>query len=139
MLEDYISYKLKSSLEENNIDLIHLTTFLNGVKYYRSHKTSELYLPNKTLQVETYLSFYENELLAVTYNTSQNNLNYLIEFINSFAGSEDEFLFEDVLGGNSDLFCIQNETAIYLNQKDNDTIDFKIAIPLNKRRNNVFV
>ncbi|WP_435255519.1 hypothetical protein [Tenacibaculum sp. A30] len=139
MLEDYISHKLKSSLEENNVGLIYLTTFLNGVKYYRSHKTSELYLPSKTLQVETYLSFYENELLAVTYNTSQNNLNYLIEFINSFAGSEDEFLFEDVLGGNSDLFCIQNDIAIHLNNRTNSTIDFKITIPINQRKNKVFV
>lgn len=139
MLEDYISYKLKSTLEENNVGLIYLTTFLNGVKYYRSHKTSELHLSSKTLQVETYLSFYEDELLAVTYNTSQNNLNYLIEFINSFTGSEDEFLFEDVLGGSSDLFCIQNGIAIHLNNRTDSTIDFKIAVPINQRKNKVFV
>ncbi|MHC9088527.1 hypothetical protein ACXIHB_07430 [Tenacibaculum sp. IMCC1] len=139
MICDYIIHNLGSSFEENNIDLIHLTTFLNGVKYYRSHKTSELHLSSKTLQVETYLSFYEDELLAVTYNTSQNNLNYLIEFINSFAGSEDEFLFEDVLGGNSDLFCIQNGIAIHLNNRTDSTIDFKIAVPINQRKNKVFV
>ncbi|WP_271407333.1 hypothetical protein [Tenacibaculum soleae] len=139
MLEDYISYKLKSYLEEINIDLIHLTTYSNKVEYYKSNRCNELYLPNNIIAVETYLSFYENKLLAITYNTSQYNLNYLIKFINSFASSQDEFLFEDVLGGNSDLFCIQNGIAIHLNNRTDSTIDFKIAVPINERKNKVFV
>ncbi|CAM1341644.1 hypothetical protein [Tenacibaculum aestuarii] len=139
MLEDYISYKLKSYLEEINIDLIHLTTDSNNVEYYKSNRCNELHLPNNIIVVETYLSFYENELLAITYNTSQYNLNYLIEFINSFASSEDELLFEDVLGGNSDLFCIQKDIAVHLDNKTDCTIDFKIAVPINQRKNKVFV
>ncbi|MFE8423381.1 hypothetical protein ABHQ57_04910 [Tenacibaculum sp. ZH5_bin.1] len=139
MISKYIHYELGSSFEENNIDLIHLTTHSNKVEYYKSNRCNELYLPNNIIAVKTYLSFYENELLAITYNTSQNNLNYLIEFINSFASSEDEFLLEDVLGGNSDLFCIQNDIAIHLNNRTDSTIDFKIAIPINQRKNKVFV
>lgn len=139
MITDYIHYELGSSFEENNIDLVYLAIFYNGVRYYKSNRHHELYLPSKIMSVKTYMSFYENELLAIRYSTSNNNTNCLIEFINSFASSEDEVLFEDVLGGNSDLFCIQNGVAIHINMKANNTIDFKIAVPLNKRKNNVFV
>lgn len=139
MITDFIHYKLGSLFKNTLIELSHVITYSNKVEHYKSSKYHELYLPNNLIAVETYLSFYENVLLAVTYNTSQNNLNYLIEFINSFAGSEDEFLFEDVLGGNSDLFCIQNGIAIHLNNRTDSTIDFKIAVPINQRKNKVFV
>ncbi|OCK44046.1 hypothetical protein BA195_04960 [Tenacibaculum soleae] len=128
-----------SSFDVSSIELTYLTTFSNGIKYCKSNRLHELYLPNKIISVETYLSFYKDELLAIVFNASEQNLNYLVEFINSFANNEDEFLFEDVLGGNSDLFCIQDDVAISINNRENDTIDFKIAVPISKRKNNVFV
>lgn len=139
MIMNYISYGLRSSFKENNIDLINLTTHSNGVEYYKSNNCHELHLSGKILTVEAYLSFYENELLAITYKTSSQNIDYLVEFINSFAKHENEYLFEDVLGGNSDLFCIQNDVAIFINKGGKGKIDFKIAVPISKRKNNVFI
>lgn len=139
MITEYIKYKLKSSFEVNNTHLSYSTTLSNGIKYYRDNECYELHLPNKILAVEVYLSYYEDELLAITYNTISQNIDYLVELINSFANHEDEYLFEDILGGNSDLFCIQNGIAIHLNNRTDSTIDFKIAVPINERKNKVFV
>ncbi|MFD0993714.1 hypothetical protein [Tenacibaculum geojense] len=138
MITEYLHYKLKSCYDLNKSDLVYLTTLPNKVKIYKSLK-SELSILDRIISVTIYVSFYDNELIAVTYNTSNENFNSLHQFINSFANNENELLFEDVLGGNSDLFCIQNDTAIHLDYKQNDRIDFKVAVPINNRKNKVFV
>lgn len=116
MITDYIHYKLESSYEENNLDLQFIKVLPNGMRYYRSFKYSELYLPNKVIQVQIYLAFNKGKLQVLNYLVPLNTFKYLTGMINSYAKSPDEVLFKDPFQEEISYSCLQKGVIITFNQ-----------------------
>lgn len=128
MIIDYIHYKLGSSFEENNIDLEFIKVLPNKMRYYKSYRYSELYLPDKIIQVQIYLAFKEDELQVMNYLVPVNTLKYLKGMINSYAQSPDEVLFKDPFQDCISYSCVQNHLEISLNQFTKNILSLRIAI-----------
>lgn len=129
MITEYIHYELGSSLEENSIDLTFLCKLNDGSSYYRSYAYSEIYLPNKILDVEVYLSFRDEKLEQVNYRMGIYALNYMTDFINSLASNDDECLLESPLTCYPRYFCTQNNIRVLLYEYKKGELDFTVELP----------